>query len=160
MVVVQTEHVRTLDESLIRSAGFVEQPVPLISAEGATETDRLLGEDVLERFLLLDRGGVGDNLSPEERSEVRSFRIPVAGVAVGDKDLLVTVVVQVIKERGPGPPAFVDTKLHATVQPSSGTGTWAKKLIALREHLETSPHVVANRLGQANDAMPRVGVHV
>ena len=159
MVVVQTEDIGALDESLIRSAGVVKQAVPLESAEGPPETDRLLSEDVFEGLLLFDRLGVGDNLSPEERSKIRRFLIPVAGVTVSDEDFLVTVVVQVIKGTGPGPPSIIDPQLNAAVVPPSGTGTPTEQLIAPGKHFETSVHVVANRLGEPNDAMAG-GVHV
>ena len=144
MVVVEAEDVGALDEALIRAIRVVEEPIPFVSTERPPEFARLLGDDDLEGCLLFERFGVGDNLSPKERSKVRGFRILVAGVAIGDKDLLVTVVVQVIEGTGPGPSGFVDAKGHATVPPFSSARTPPKELIALRDPLETSVHLVAD----------------
>ena len=117
VVVVEAEDVRRLYEPVVPAVRVVEEAVALVAAERAPEAARLLLDHQLGSGLPLDGLGVGDNLPPEERSEIRRFGIFMAGVAVGDEDLLVAVVVEVVEQRAPRPAAFVDAERYTAITP-------------------------------------------
>ena len=110
VVVVQSENVGALDERLERPVGVVEEAIPLVAAEGSPEVRRLVGHDVTERLPFLDGAGVGDNLSPEERSKIGRLGIDEARVAIGNEELLVPVVIDVAEDTPPCPPAIVHSE--------------------------------------------------
>ena len=84
----------------------------------------------------------------------------VAGVAVGDEDLLVAVVVQVVEQGGPGPARLVDTQGHTPFTPGAVAGRLREELVAAREHREPGLHLAADRPRQPHHPVPRVRVHV
>ena len=107
VVGVQPEDIGALNEALERPVRVVEEPVALVPAERSPEVGHLARQDILKGPILFQSLGIGDHLSPEERSVVGSLSVCEARVAVRDEDLFVAVVVEVVEEAAPCPSPVV-----------------------------------------------------